>query len=298
MNAKDETIATSVRAIAGASSGVVAAMVTAPLDLVKTRLQGSKSLFHSNYGSLKGALGHITLNEGLHGLFKGFGANLLGLGPTWACYFPLYRLLQDTLPHSEHVHMRNGVAAVGAGACTALVTNPLWVIKVRLQTQWHPEQHDTYRGISHAAKTIFRQEGLRGFWRGVSASLLGTSHALLQFPIYEALKTKLVGHTDVHGSDMAALFVASATAKVCATSVTYPHEVVRTRMQMHTCPERPLRIRETLLSVVQNDGVGALYRGFGVNLVRVVPSAAVTLATFELVESALMRRVHVFDRVY
>lgn len=64
-----------------------------------------------------------------------------------------------------------------------LLTNPVWVIKTRLQLQrgagWHarpgtaaPAATRRYRGVVHAAREIAREEGLKGFYRGIWPSLL------------------------------------------------------------------------------------------------------------------------------
>ena len=82
----------------------------------------------------------------------------------------------------------------------------------------------------------------------------------------------------------------SATAKMTASIVTYPHEVVRTRFQTEKRPlngngghdpktERRGIVRMTQ-HIVTHEGWRALYRGLSVNLVRTVPNSAVTMFTW------------------
>lgn len=56
-----------------------------------------------------------------------------------------------------------------------------------LQTQ---NEHTPYRynNTLHAFTTIYRVEGLRGFYKGLGSSLMGISHVALQFPLYEKLR--------------------------------------------------------------------------------------------------------------
>lgn len=80
-------------------------------------------------------------------------------------------------------------AALVSGTVTCLITNPLWLVKTRIQAQ------DTraleYSNTWGAFSAIHREEGLRGFYRGLVPSLWGVSHITLQFPLYESLKQML-----------------------------------------------------------------------------------------------------------
>jgi len=73
------------------------------------------------------------------------------------------------------------------GAVTAVLTNPIWVIKVRLFTT-HPSDPGAYRGFFHGMNSIAKTEGLRGLWKGTSLALFGVSNGALQFMAYEEMK--------------------------------------------------------------------------------------------------------------
>ncbi len=116
----------------------------------------------------------------MRGLYRGLTPTLFALLPNWAVYFTVYERLKASIGgrvHPSHanspgVHM---AAAAGAGACTMLVTNPLWVVKTRLQTQhmgigaWGRGRgglaHVPYRGTADALLRIAREEGLAGLYR-------------------------------------------------------------------------------------------------------------------------------------
>ncbi|KMS65313.1 hypothetical protein BVRB_037250, partial [Beta vulgaris subsp. vulgaris] len=85
--------------VSGAVSGVLAAIVTAPLDLAKTRMQVQQhfkpttnpgSGIDLRYTSLSGTLARTLREEGARGLFKGLGSTIFGLVPNWAIYFSTY----------------------------------------------------------------------------------------------------------------------------------------------------------------------------------------------------------------
>ena len=82
-------------------------------------------------------------------------------------------------------------AAVTAGAMGDIVTNPFWVARTRIQTLYlHPESTLTAStGTVAMMRTIYRTEGVRAFFKGLGASLLGLTHVGLQFPLckYECM---------------------------------------------------------------------------------------------------------------
>ena len=73
------------------------------------------------------------------------------------------------MPH-EHEMLVNLFASVTAGAISNTLTAPIWTIRTRMMTQ---HGHDDYRNSFHAAKKIYRQEGLYALYRGVVPSMWG-----------------------------------------------------------------------------------------------------------------------------
>jgi len=156
------------------------------------------------------------------------------------------------------------------------------------------QQEVKYRHTLDAALTIYRSEGPRAFYRGLLPSLLGIAHVAVQFPLYEQLKIWAQGDSDVPLRNQAIL-LCSAVAKMTASVATYPHEVVRTRLQTQRRPladdassdgmiKRHPRggIVYTTKKIIRKEGWTGLYRGLSINLIRTVPNSAVTMLTYEL----------------
>jgi hypothetical protein len=282
--------------------------------VLKTRLQVQRGAAAARYAGIAGGLSRILAEEGPRGLYRGLTPTLFALLPNWAVYFTTYEALKRAAAErvrpewaaSPGVHM---AAAAGAGAATMLVTNPLWVVKTRLQTQHMGlvmgragAPRALYRGTGDALLRIAREEGLAGLYSGLGPSLLGVMHVVIQFPLYEELKRRLgaaaaarraaapggAAATDAHGGElgMGGLVAASAASKMVASTATYPHEVVRARM--HVAGTGAFRgLGATCARVLAEDGVAGFYRGCVTNLVRTTPAAAVTFTSFELINRRL-----------
>ena len=80
------------------------------------------------------------------------------------------------------------------------------------------------------ARYVYRTEGIRGFYRGLTASYAGISETMICFLIYETLKKKLSesqltsrNREQKGASDFLSLMLAAAFSKGCASCVAYPH---------------------------------------------------------------------------
>ncbi|KAI8085800.1 mitochondrial carrier domain-containing protein [Gilbertella persicaria] len=274
--------------IAGAGAGIVSSIVTCPLDVAKTRLQNQSIALPGEklYKGTVGTLTRIWQEEGIRGLYRGLGPTILGYLPTWAIYFTAYDYCKNhwsgKLGHDKEwlLHISS---AMSAGAASTMLTNPLWVIKTRLMTQNERTAY-RYNNTLHAFFTIAREEGFRGFYKGLGPSLIGVSHVAVQFPLYERLKVLLHVERDVSTSGSTSILLASALSKMAASLATYPHEVIRTRLQNQTRkPYKYQGIVHALEIISKEEGIRGFYKGLSTNLVRTVPSSALTILTYEMV---------------
>ena len=248
-------------------------------------------------------------------------------------------------------------SSIIAGASSTIVTNPIWVIKTRLMSQtsnhgrtrfsvfpkgantptsrptlhapWH------YRSTLDAARKMYTHEGILSFYSGLTPALLGLTHVAVQFPAYEFLKTKFtgkgMGDSPVeHGEEPShwlGVLSASILSKILASSATYPHEVIRTRLQTQRRPSpgfdglsgasrmgggaptqqgssgaqqattaaqgptshvpRYRGVLMTFRTILHEEGWRAFYAGMGTNMMRAVPAATVTMLTYEYVMQVL-----------
>lgn len=286
---------------AGAAAGAIAATFVCPLDVIKTRLQVHGLPSGQRGGSIiVTSLQDIMRSEGFRGLYRGLSPTILALLPNWAVYFTVYEHLKGVL-HSDgdDGHQlsfgANMVAAAGAGGSTATATNPLWVVKTRLQTQGMRPGVVPYTGMVSAFTRIIQEEGIRGLYSGILPSLVGISHVAIQFPAYEKLKSYMAkrDNTTIEKLTPGHLAIASSLSKVMASVTTYPHEVVRSRMQeqgqaRNVAPQYS-GVLDCIKKVFQKEGLPGFYRGCATNLLRTTPSAVITFTSYEMIHRFLLQ---------
>ncbi|XP_077413194.1 solute carrier family 25 member 36-A-like [Vanacampus margaritifer] len=300
---------TLVHLFAGGCGGTVGAILTCPLEVVKTRLQSSSVTFYISevqLSTVNGAsvarvappgplhcLKLIFEREGLRSLFRGLGPNLVGVAPSRAIYFAAYSTAKEKLngvleADSTQVHM---VSAGMAGFTAITATNPIWLIKTRMQLDSR-NRGERRMNAFDCVRRVYQMDGLRGFYKGMSASYAGISETVIHFVIYESIKRKLLqsrAQTSMEGeeesvkdaSDFVGMMLAAATSKTCATTIAYPHEVIRTRLREEGSKYRSFF--QTLLTVPREEGYRALYRGLTTHLVRQIPNTAIMMCTYEVV---------------
>jgi solute carrier family 25 thiamine pyrophosphate transporter 19 len=254
-------------------------------------------------GTLR-TLAHILRAEGIPGLWKGnVPAELL-----YVCYsavqFTTYRAATQTL----HSTLGEGtvpqsaesfVAGAAGGAAATAATYPLDLLRTRFAAQGNDR---VYAGLWRAVTQIAREEGARGFFRGLGPGLAQiVPYMGVFFAAYETLRPALVagqgggggGLPDrllpFLGSDSGAA-VAGTVASILAKTGTFPLDLVRKRIQVQgptraryvhkNIPEYGGAVR-ALRTILRQEGVRGLYRGLTVSLVKAAPASAVTMWTYE-----------------
>ncbi|OAD02473.1 hypothetical protein MUCCIDRAFT_153385 [Mucor lusitanicus CBS 277.49] len=289
--------------VAGGVGGLVGAVCTSPLDVVKTRLQSTfyqqgieKGIKHT--GSVWGhfietgkLLVQIKQIEGIQGYFKGLGPNLIGVIPARAINFYAYgngKRYFSEFNHGKETAIVHLASAATAGIITSTLTNPIWVVKTRLQLQG---KRRIYTNSLDCAWSIFKKEGAKGLYKGMSASYLGVAEGTIQWVIYENLKKRWAHSTAQMENKLTvgAWFGnlgAAAVAKLVAACVAYPHEVVRTRLREPVPKNGVVKytgLIQTLKLVAKEEGIVALYGGMSAHLMRVVPNAAIMFFCYEAI---------------
>lgn len=108
---------------------------------------------------------------------------------------------------------------------------------------------------------------------------------------YDSFKRFVYQHND-HPSKFCVLFLTfhksklfwtAALAKLVATTATYPHEVVRTRMRERTVGTAYSTLLSSFKSLYRESGFRGMYVGFTAHVLRTVPNAAIMFMIVEVV---------------
>lgn len=238
------------------------AVLTSPLDVLKTRLQSdfyrreirpgfnpsSKPSIHlyrsaiAHFRETFEILFSIHRVEGWRSLFKGLGPSLTGVVPATAIKFYAYgnckRILPEVLACDKEATVVHIVSAATAGIFTGTITNPIWLIKTRLQLDKANTYHGhgtitrQYKNSLDCFRRVLQQEGVRGLYRGLGASYLGVIETTLHLTAYERFKGTLLRkdiHSDTgltHAFETFCVSAASGFSKLFAVLIAYPHEVM------------------------------------------------------------------------
>ena len=118
-----------------------------------------------------------------------------------------------------------------------------------------------YSGMLHGVREITRTEGLRGFYRGLVPSLFGVSHGAIQFMAYEQLKNRRGAQR--HGGELSNwdYLSLSAASKIFAGSITYPYQVVRSRLQTYDAQRAYTSASDVVTQVWRKEGIRGFYKG-------------------------------------
>jgi solute carrier family 25 protein 33/36 len=268
---------------------MLGAIITSPLEVVKTRLQAgrNKASLQVKRGVPFGlgtfySLAQLGKEEGWRGFYRGLGPHLVGVIPSRSISFFTYgntkSFLHDQFGMPKDSATSSVIAGISAGFVVVTVTQPIWLVKTRMQLQTNTGDL-LYKNSMHAIERIYKEEGLRTFYRGMTASYVGISESTFQFVLYERFKSITQAYTGRELEVHEYLGVASI-AKLIAAVATYPHEVIRTRLR-----EAGSVVYKGVFSglalIYRQEGIRGLYGGMTAHLFRVVPNAAIMFLAYE-----------------
>jgi hypothetical protein len=176
-----------------------------PIDVIKERLQSQHPNVKGRYVSSLDGLMTCLKNERLQGLYKGYFSTLASFGPFSAVYFMSYEKFNKWIEPMGYSTFVTGLLAGGLGnAVAALVTNPLELVKTRLQVQRAiltidgvPQRNDqfryNYKGFVDGLSSLLKEKGVLGLQRGVVSRMMYTvPNAALTMATFHWLKETLL----------------------------------------------------------------------------------------------------------
>ena len=275
----------------GGIAGSLATCVIQPIDMVKVRIQiaGESANAVKNPFAIASS---IIRNEGFSSLYKGLDAAIVRQLTYTTTRLGVFRWTSNQLKKDGEKALpfyKKAFAGLFAGAVGAFVGTPADLALVRMQadTTLPVDQRRNYKGVSDAIRSIIRNEGVAGLWKGSTPTVVRAMALNMgMLATFDQAKEYLAGQI---GSGWTATLTASAVSGFGASVMSLPFDFVKTRIQK----QRPdangvLPYKNTLdcfMKVAAREGPTAFYAGFPTYYVRIAPHAMLVLILVDVMDS-------------
>jgi len=278
----DEDLTLWEHMIAGAIAGMAEHSVMYPVDTIKTRMQSYMSALDKKQSIFR-AVQSIIYHEGALRLWRGITAVLLSAGPAHAVYFATYEAAKEAFGgnvNSQH----HPFATSAAGGLATIVADgmmaPFDVVKQRMQLK-----SSAYSNVFHCISTVYGQHGIGAFFIGYKTTLImNVPFTAIHFTVYESCKKIIHKWRNIAADDLSVTsqLLAGAMAGACASALTNPFDVVRTRLQ--TQGERGARryknMTSAMKSIYYEEGIGGFLHGLKPRVLFHMPAAAICFTVY------------------
>uniref|UniRef100_A0A8C7MJL2 Solute carrier family 25 member 12 n=1 Tax=Oncorhynchus kisutch TaxID=8019 RepID=A0A8C7MJL2_ONCKI len=250
----------------GALAGATGATAVYPIDLVKTRMQNQRStssfvgelMYKNSFDCAKKVLVNAFLLCNMNDFVR-----------------DKFTTEDNTIPLFAEV-----LAGATAGGSQVIFTNPLEIVKIRLQVAG---EITTARRVG--ALTVVRDLGLFGLYKGAKACFLrDIPFSAIYFPVYAHTKAEFADEQGRIGPLQ--LLTAGAIAGIPAASLVTPADVIKTRLQVAARAGQTTYngVIDCFRKIIAEEGFRALWKGAGARVCRSSPQFGVTLVTYELLQ--------------
>ncbi|CAH2301052.1 mitochondrial brown fat uncoupling 1 [Pelobates cultripes] len=285
-----------VKFIGAGTAACIADLFTFPLDTAKVRLQiqGESAVAGAvNAIRYKGVFGTITTmikTEGPTSLYNGLVAGLQRQMSFASIRIGLYDSVKNFYTNGKE-HAGIGIrilAGCTTGAMAVTIAQPTDVVKVRFQAQSSLRGvKKRYNGTLDAYKTIAKEEGMRGLWKGTFPNV--TRNAIVnctELVTYDLIKENIL-HYKLLTDNLPCHFVSAFGAGFCTTVIASPVDVVKTRY-MNSPPGQYKSAINCAWTMLTKEGPTAFYKGFMPSFLRLGSWNVVMFVSYEQLKRAMM----------
>uniref|UniRef100_A0AAQ6ANS2 EF-hand domain-containing protein n=1 Tax=Amphiprion ocellaris TaxID=80972 RepID=A0AAQ6ANS2_AMPOC len=229
-------------------------------------LQAAESAYRFTLGSIAG----------------GLVPQLIGVAPEKAIKLTVNDFVRDKFTTKDDtIPLFAEILAGGcAGGSQVIFTNPLEIVKIRLQVAG-----EITTGPRVSALNVVRDLGFFGLYKGAKACFLrDIPFSAIYFPVYAHTKASLADEQGRVGPLQ--LLSAGAIAGIPAASLVTPADVIKTRLQVAARAGQTTYsgVIDCFRKIMREEGFRALWKGAGARMCRSSPQFGVTLVTYELLQ--------------
>ncbi|KAH9453848.1 hypothetical protein MJO29_013282 [Puccinia striiformis f. sp. tritici] len=258
--------------MAGAMAGTTVDLFFYPIDTLKTRLQSRQGFMASG---------------GFKGVYKGLGSVAVGSAPGAALFFTTYEyckrsIIPNLFPSLSNpmVHM---ISASLGEVAACLVRVPTEVVKQRQQTAAYGSGTSSARAL----QLVIQQGGFKSLYQGFGITISReVPFSLLQFPLYEKLKSQAAARRSLSSSDQLPAHISAVCGSIAgatAAALTTPLDVIKTRIMLTKQKEGArIGITESFARLYREEGWSALWKGIIPRTIWIGLGGAVFLGVYEV----------------
>ncbi|KAL6472269.1 hypothetical protein MHYP_G00184570 [Metynnis hypsauchen] len=286
-----------VKFFGAGTAACIADLVTFPLDTAKVRLQiqgevkPAEGAVGVKYRGVFGTINTMVRTEGPRSLYNGLVAGLQRQMSFASVRIGLYDSMKQFYTRgSENASIVSRLlAGCTTGAMAVAFAQPTDVVKVRFQAQVRvADGARRYNGTLDAYRTIARDEGVKGLWKGCMPNI--TRNAIVncaELVTYDIIK-ELILKYDLMTDNLPCHFTAAFGAGFCTTVVASPVDVVKTRF-MNSSPGQYSSAINCAITMLTKEGPTAFYKGFMPSFLRLGSWNIVMFVSYEQIKRAMTR---------
>lgn len=237
----------------GCSAGILSAVCLQPFDVLKTYSIVSS---RESSGMLKG-IRLVMEKYGIKGMWRGVSPAVTRAFFGSGSYFLFLEELKY-LSGSTHF-LSNGACSGLSKFIVTCLCLPISVIKVRMESP----TCQVYTGMLNGVSQIYSTEGMKGFYRGLTPTLIKEiPYSSLGYAFYELYIEIFTEITLRDRSSPVITFIAGVLAGFTATVTTQPFDVIKTKIQFQKYNVKGYsNMIETIKAIYYEDGVLGFQRG-------------------------------------
>lgn len=287
----------------GFLTGTTIRLFVQPLDVLKIRFQLQEEPTIRKGGGKYNGIGQsiktIYKEEGITAFWKGhIPAQLLSqiyAIVQFTTYIQFAKYFTKIFKNNKDCQtLSDFFAGSLSGSLSITASMPLDVIRTRMVAQGTPK---IYKNIFHATKKIFKKEGYRGFYKGLSASITQTAPFTgLQFLSYNYLGNVWEKLISTNNSSIGSV-ICGGLAGCFSKCIMYPFDVVRHRMQVLPSDRRGfgkatihIGMIGTFKKIIREESVFGLYKGLVASILKASVMAGLSFCSFELFAEYIQKK--------
>lgn len=175
--------------MASGVSGILTAVFTNPIWVIKTRMLSTARNTPGAYRSISHGTADLYRTEGLRGFYRGLLPSLFGVSHG-AIQFMAYEQLKNHFARSRPANQLSNLDFLYLSAASKIfagsITYPYQVVRARLQTY---DAQTRYKGAWDVVKKVVRQEGIGGLYKGLGPNVVRVlPSTCVTFLVYENVK--------------------------------------------------------------------------------------------------------------